>query len=109
MELAAVTVGVLATWRVTHLLVAEDGPWNLVVALRAAAGAGWLARLLDCFYCLSLWIAAPVAALLAATWTDGLLLWLACSGGACAIERALPPRARIFEDPHADRPDVRED
>jgi hypothetical protein len=35
-------VGALATWRVSHLLHAEDGPWNAVVRLRAAAGGGFL-------------------------------------------------------------------
>jgi hypothetical protein len=32
----------LATWRVTHLLAAEDGPADAVVRVRARAGGGRL-------------------------------------------------------------------
>ena len=31
-------LGALAVWRITHLLAAEDGPWDLVLRLRKAAG-----------------------------------------------------------------------
>ena len=54
-------LGSLVTWRLTHLLNAEDGPWQVLVKLRRAAGDGMLGQLLDCFYCLSLWVAAPFA------------------------------------------------
>ena len=58
-------VGALATWRVTHLLVEEDGPADVVVRLRRRAGDGWIGQAMDCFYCLSIWMAAPVAAAVA--------------------------------------------
>ena len=54
-------VGMLAVWRVTHLLQAEDGPWDVVVRLRQAVGNGFWGKLLDCFHCLSVWIAAPAS------------------------------------------------
>lgn len=54
-------LGILGVWRITHLLHAEDGPWDLVVRLRRRAGTGFWASLLDCFYCLSLCMAAPLA------------------------------------------------
>jgi hypothetical protein len=50
----------------THLFAAEDGPGDVVVRLRRAAGTGFWASLLDYCYCLSLWIAAPFAWLLEA-------------------------------------------
>jgi hypothetical protein len=92
-------VGILATWRVTHLLQAEDGPWDLSLRLRRAAGNGVLGRMLDCFYCLSLWIAAAIAPVLARELAEGVLLWLALSGGASALERMLPPEVHYTEDP----------
>jgi hypothetical protein len=46
-----------------------------------------LAELLACFYCLSLWIAAPLAAFLGSDWRDRLLLWPAISAGAVLLER----------------------
>ncbi len=84
-------LGVLATWRITHLMVAEDGPWDMVVRLRRRAGSGFWGKLLDCFYCLSIWVAAPLAALLGQTWREGFLLWLAFSAGAILLERATNP------------------
>ena len=86
-------VGVLAVWRVTHLLNAEDGPWQIFVRLRRAAGDGFFGELLDCFYCLSLWVAAPVGWLLGRTWLERLLLIPALSGAASLLERATAPPA----------------
>ncbi len=80
-------LGVLAVWRITHLLFAEDGPWEMVVELRRRAGSGFWGQLLDCFYCLSLWIAAPFAVLLGKGPGDWVLLWPALSAGAIMLER----------------------
>ena len=41
------TLGVLAVWRVTHFLQAEDGPGAMVVRFRRTAGDGFWGRLLD--------------------------------------------------------------
>jgi hypothetical protein len=81
-------LGTLAVWRVTHLLAAEDGPWNIVAKLRRHAASGFWGSLLDCFYCLSLWVAAPAAWLIGDGWREVLLLWLALSGAAILAERA---------------------
>jgi hypothetical protein len=99
-------LGTLAVWRVTHLLNAEDGPWNLLAKLRRLAGSGFWGSLLDCFYCLSLWIAAPFAYFLGAGWMERVLLWLALSGAACLVERLTlhegqAPPAAYVEDREA--------
>jgi len=80
-------IGILSVWRVTHLLYGEDGPWEVIVRLRRAAGDGGWGSLLDCFNCLSLWMALPFAYLLGAGWEERLLLWPALSGGAILLER----------------------
>ena len=106
MKLYMFLVGVLAVWRVTHLLQAEDGPGNIVVHLRRLAGHSFLGRLMDCFYCLSLWIAVPFAVLCAETQQEGFLLWLAFSGGAILLERAtgnLNTQAQYTEEPNSDK------
>jgi hypothetical protein len=95
-------VAVLAVWRLTHLLNAEDGPWDAIVRLRRLAGNGVFGRLMDCFYCLSLWVSAPFAYLLHPTWGERLLVWPALSAGAILIERITrrtpaPPAAQYFE------------
>ena len=80
-------LGILSVWRITHLLHAEDGPWEVVVRLRRRAGAGFWGQLLDCFYCLSVWIAAPFAIFLGQTLGERILLWPALSAGAILLER----------------------
>ena len=84
---AKLVLAVLATWRLTHLLAREDGPADLVMRLRARLGAGWLGRLMDCFNCASLWVAAPMAWWLGTSLGDGIVLWLALSGAVCLLER----------------------
>jgi Protein of unknown function (DUF1360) len=80
-------VGALATWRLTHLLVEEDGPGDVVVRLRRRAGTSRLGEMMDCFYCLSMWTAAPVALAVAGRRREVPLTWLALSGAACVLER----------------------
>jgi hypothetical protein len=80
-------VAILATWRVTHLLANEDGPADLIVKFRALLGQSLAGRLMDCFNCLSLWIAAPAALFVARRPLDWLFSWLALSGAACLLER----------------------
>jgi hypothetical protein len=100
-QLALLIIGVLAVWRATHLLQAEDGPWELLYRLRRRAGGGFWGQLLGCFYCLSLWVALPAVLLLAADPREGALLWLALSGGAILLERATARPAPYVEDPAA--------
>ena len=80
-------VAVLATWRIAHLAAKEDGPFDLIVRARTLAGSGMLGRLMDCPYCLSLWVAAPAAFALATSPVSWVFSWLAISGGACFMER----------------------
>jgi hypothetical protein len=81
-------VAALATWRMSHLVAHEDGPAGLVVRLRAHAGDAPLGSLLDCFFCLSIWVAAPFALATARGRRDVISTWLALSGAACLLERA---------------------
>lgn len=80
-------VAVLATWRVTHLLASEDGPADLIARFRARLGEGLAGKLMDCFNCLSLWVAAPAALFVSSKLLDWLFTWLAISGAACLLER----------------------
>jgi hypothetical protein len=107
--LADFVLPVLATWRLGHLLWAEDGPWDLVTKVRRwAADHG--TRLFDCFYCLSLWVAFPIALLVTHSFAAGLLDWLAFSGAAILLERvtaaASAPRPAVWrEETPPDAPD----
>ena len=82
-------LAVLATWRITHLLASEDGPADLIVRFRVRLGHGLAGKLMDCFECLSLWIAAPAALFISRKPLDWLFIWLALSGAACLLQRAV--------------------
>jgi hypothetical protein len=88
-------VAVLGVYRVTHLLAAEDGPFALVAALRERAGAGFIGQLLDCFNCLSLWVAAPFALVLTPRWEERLGAWLALSGAAVLLHKVAGPHVPV--------------
>jgi hypothetical protein len=92
MRFYGLVLGSLAVWRITHLLANEDGPWDLVLRLRKAVGSGFLGQMMDCFYCLSVWVALPFAFGIANDWREGLLLWPALSGAAILLERATAPK-----------------
>jgi hypothetical protein len=85
-------LGTLATWRVAALLVREDGPFDAIARLRRAAAGTVAGRALECFFCTSLWVAAPFA-----LWVEGAarrwpVVWLAVAGGAALLERLSAPR-----------------
>ncbi len=77
----------LATWRLTHLLAREDGPFDLIARIRWWMGQGLWGQMLDCFQCLSLWVAAPLAWWVGGNGMEMVLIWLALSGAACLCER----------------------
>jgi len=82
-----IVVGALAVWRATHLVYAEAGPGAVFARLRNLLGDGPLGQSMDCFYCLSLWCAAPAALVLGSHWIEQAMLWLALSAAAIWLER----------------------
>jgi hypothetical protein len=98
----------LATWRVTHLLAAEDGPGEVIYRLRRSLGSGWLGALADCFNCLSLFVAAPAALFVSREPVVLTVSWLALSGGACLLQRLgeAPPLVDPFAQPLEGEADV---
>jgi len=83
----AFVLAALATWRITHLLAYEDGPWHILVALRRRLGGGALGKLMDCFACLSFWVAALFSFFVCRQLIDLVVVWLALSGAACLLDR----------------------
>lgn len=93
---------VLAAWRLAHLIVHEDGPWDVFVRLRYLAGVRWivqqgasgpeplrvattsLARGLTCLWCVSVWTAALLR-WRRLEWLKGVL---AVSAGAVLLDEA---------------------
>ena len=90
----AMVVAVLAIWRLSHLIAHEDGPFDAITRVRGRVGDGFWGSLMDCAYCLSLWLAIPFAVWLALDWhllpLPAIALWLALSGGSSVIEAFTP-------------------
>jgi hypothetical protein len=89
----------LGTWRIAHLLAYEDGPWDLLVRLRAVLGPSLWGKVMDCFYCLSIWVAAWFAPVVTLRFPEAVLIWLALSGAACLLERGTAPSIQTDRSP----------
>lgn len=95
MHVYFVALGALGVWRITHLVSQESGPFDLFARLRGIAGHGFWGQLLECFYCLSLWVAAPFALWLGQSWEERMLLWPALSAAAIVLERMTADRQPV--------------
>ena len=95
MKVYRFVLGLLTLWRITHLLQAEDGPWDIVVRLRRVAGNGFWGKLPDCFYCLSLWVATPLAFSLGENSWERAFLWPSLSAVASSLEQATNPALNV--------------
>jgi hypothetical protein len=92
-----------AVWRLTHLLQVEDGPYQIFEQARARLRRASLAGAVDCFYCLSLWVAAPFAFALAPSPWEWMLTALALSALAILIDTLVARaegKAIYFEQPN---------
>lgn len=81
-------IGILATWRLTALVVDDEGPFSLLSRLRQRldpSQATWVGRGVRCYWCVSFWLAWPVTGVLAAGY-GWLLLPLACSGAVMVLQ-----------------------
>ena len=92
---ARFVVAALATWRIAHLLACEDGPGDLVVRLRARLGQSFWGNLMDCFNCLSIWVALLFAPVVTFRFPEAALIWVALSGAACLLERGTAPAIQV--------------
>ena len=75
-------------WRITHLLVAEQGPFQLFERIRnVTAKLPQLGEPLHCQYCASLWVAFGFAYFAQPMWADRIIWTLALSGAALLLDR----------------------
>lgn len=94
-------VGALATWRIAHLVAYEDGPGDVIVRVRSRAGDSPLGGLMDCFYCLTVWVAVPVTFATVRDRRAGAVVCMALSGAACLLERMTDPCKGVPIDPES--------
>jgi hypothetical protein len=78
---------VVVVWRLTHLIHAEDGPFDFIIKLRKLLGNSFFGQLMDCFYCLSIWFGFAAALYIGEDWKDMIILTLFYSGAAILLEK----------------------
>lgn len=90
----------LATFRLSHMIAMEEGPWHIferihillgaksdITGQRWTAGQNVLAKLLSCPLCLSVWVGIVLAVVfIRGPVLDVLLVAVAVSGASCALE-----------------------
>lgn len=81
-----------ATWRVTHLLMWEVGPFKVIMRLRALTGVRHRdgepvaypdGNVFECFWCLSIWIALILSVV---AFTPAWLVLVPLTASAIAIQ-----------------------
>ena len=77
----------LAVWRLTHLIQAEDGPFEIIYRIRKFVGDGFFGKLMYCFYCVSIWIAAIPGIYFGNNLIWKIIFTFAFSGGTILLEK----------------------
>jgi len=78
---------VIVVWRLTHLISTEDGPFDSIIKLRKWVGNSFFGKLMDCFYCLSIWIGLACACFAGRSITELIMLTLYYSGASILLEK----------------------
>lgn len=77
----------IVVWRLTHLICAEDGPFDLIIKLRKLLGNSFLGKLMDCFHCLSIWIGLVCGFYAGGNVMEIIMLTLYYSGVSILLEK----------------------
>ena len=86
-ELVKYFVIVIVVWRVTHLVSSEDGPFEIIFRVRKLFGNSFMGKLMDCFYCLSIWTGLIFAFMFGTYYFEVIILCLYYSGAAILLEK----------------------
>ena len=78
---------IIVVWRLTHLISAEDGPFDLIIKLRKLLGNSFFGKLMDCFYCLSIWIGLACAWYAGDNLMEIIMFTLYYSGASILLEK----------------------
>jgi hypothetical protein len=91
---------ILLTWRLTVLLTFDLGPADVLVKIRATIGVyydeyserqgrNWIAKMLNCHFCASLWIGWFISLLWLRDWSF-IIVGLVLSAGSLIINGVVP-------------------
>ena len=95
---------VLGVYRLAHMVVYEDGPFEVFTELRSLAAnrlgsRHWVTKGINCTLCTSWWFALPAA--IAGAWLigwwgpEGALLWPGLAGAALLLDALIAALYRI--------------
>ena len=86
-----VLLATTAVYRVSRMIVAEEGPGRIFELLRRATAddTHWLHDGIRCPLCVSFWLSLPAAVMIASSWQEIILLWLGVAGLVTLIYRRL--------------------
>ena len=98
----------LATWRLSSLLVNEDGPWEILARMRVAVGIRYdqqsqpyattvLSELISCVFCVSIWMGLLLSA---GYWLNARLTILVMSPFALSAMAVIIERVVSGESKH---------
>tara|TARA_B100001250_G_scaffold402800_1_gene416400 strand:+ start:319 stop:609 length:291 start_codon:yes stop_codon:yes gene_type:complete len=84
----------VAVWRITRMLWTERGPLDIFTKVRAKLAQrqkrmGGMFDLVSCFYCLSIWVAVPLALLLSDSIATFVISVFALSGIASLLHELI--------------------
>lgn len=91
---------ILLTWRITALITYDKGPHDVLARIRATIGVyydehsirrgkNWVADMLNCHFCASLWIGLIVAALWIQDWSF-IAVGFVLSAGSLIVNQIVP-------------------
>ena len=87
---------VLSTFRITELLICDDGPLSVFARLREFLKKYLFDGVLECYYCASGWVSLAISGYLwhlnAVSTPYVALYWFAVWGGAVLCQRAIRRR-----------------
>ena len=80
----------LATWRIAHILVYEDGPFDVFDKTRQAMGSvPALYKLINCLKCVSVWVGAVFSLAISTNLPEFVLYTFALSGAAILLDEII--------------------
>jgi len=86
MTLSIFIIAVLAVWRVSIIITADEGPFGMFEAIRGRIDpnqTSWLGRGVRCVGCVSVWVSLLAALIL----HSSLIEWFGLAGGALLVHR----------------------
>ena len=86
-----ITLCILSTYRLTVLLVTDNGPWDIFSKIRFMM-AGWT-RILLCPHCVGVWMA--LVSYLLGTYCHTALIILAIAGGQSFLESCMEKKFNV--------------